>query len=106
LAIVDSFNAGCPIVTTNYPYHSPEIAYLQSGFNGIQTEDNVESFSNAAVTLLNDEAALETLRQGCMVSANQYTLENMVENFATGIERCVRHGHVTSASSQEVINNS
>jgi glycosyltransferase involved in cell wall biosynthesis len=89
-------------VTTNYPYHSPEIAYLQSGFNGIQTEDNVESFSNAAVTLLNDEAALETLRQGCMVSANQYTLENMVENFAQGIGRCLA-GNASTNTDQEIL---
>ena len=34
LAIIDSFVAGLPIVTTDLSYHSPEIEYLQSGSNG------------------------------------------------------------------------
>ena len=37
LAIIDSFAAGTPIFTTDAPVHSPEIAYLENGVNGIMT---------------------------------------------------------------------
>jgi glycosyltransferase involved in cell wall biosynthesis len=90
LVIVDGFIARCPIVTTRYPYHSPEIAYLEHGFNGVVTADNIESFSAAAIQLLEDNDALDILRLGCAQSADNYTLDKMVENFAQGIESCLK----------------
>ncbi|RMD61178.1 glycosyltransferase, partial [Candidatus Parcubacteria bacterium] len=35
LVILDSFATQTPMITTNFPYHSPEIEYLQSGDNGL-----------------------------------------------------------------------
>ena len=39
LAILDCAAAGLPAVTTAYPYHSPEIAYLEQGRNGLIVRD-------------------------------------------------------------------
>lgn len=89
LAIIDSFVTQTPMVTTRFPFHSPEIAYLQDGINGVMTDFSVPEYADAIVRYLSNEAALETLRRGCAESARLYTLENMVDNFADGIKKCL-----------------
>jgi L-malate glycosyltransferase len=42
LGILDSFALQTPIVTTNFPFHSPEFSYLVNGENGIITADSFE----------------------------------------------------------------
>ncbi|GAB4447272.1 MAG: hypothetical protein Fur0028_02140 [Bacteroidales bacterium] len=85
LAILDAFAMQLPIITTNYPYHSPEIEYLENGFNGKMTANSLEEYSNAVVTLLNEGAQLKHLKEGCKISAEKYTIERMVSNFKSGI---------------------
>lgn len=89
LAIVDSFVTETPIFTTDLPLHSPEIAYLQNGVNGVMTEFSVEAYSDAVVAYLEDENAQKRLKQGCAASARLYTLDNMVSNFAAGVKSCL-----------------
>jgi len=86
LGILDSFVCGVPMLTTDCGIHSPEIAYLVNGRNGVMTEDNLEAFVHACVRLLRDPEELSHLRAGCAASAVDYTLENMVRSFADGIE--------------------
>ncbi len=89
LAIVDSFALQTPIITTNYPYHSPEISYLANGINGVITENNLESYSNAVVELLTNREKLEKLQSGCKLSKEKYTIKNMVSNYFQGISNCI-----------------
>lgn len=89
LSVLDSFVAGVPMVTTAYPSHSPEIAYLQSGQNGLMTDDNVAAFAAGVVGLLTDAPALAALRAGCQASAREYSLEQMADNFRDGILACL-----------------
>ena len=89
LAILDSFAMQTPIVTTNYPYHSPEIEYLENGINGIMTENTVEAYSKNIISLLEDKGKIDALKKGCIESAQKYTLENMVNNFTDGVKRCL-----------------
>ena len=89
LAIVDSFVAGVPMFTTDVPLHSPEIAYLENGVNGIMTEPSVDVFAEAVANYLVDKDAQQRFQQGCARSAERYTIENMVENFASGVEQCL-----------------
>ena len=35
LAVLDAEVMGLPVVTTRYPWHSPEIAYLRDGETGV-----------------------------------------------------------------------
>jgi glycosyltransferase involved in cell wall biosynthesis len=85
LALLDSFALEVPMVTTRYPFHSPEIAYLENGVNGIITEYDLKGYADGVVGLLSDRAMHERIIEGCRASAGKYTIENMVKNFAAGI---------------------
>lgn len=87
LAIIDAFAAQMPIVTTDVPYHSPEIDYLVSGTNGeiVSPADSIETYAERVAALLADKARLEKLRQGCRESAEKYSMQSMISNFASGV---------------------
>lgn len=89
LVILDCFALEVPLVTTQYPFHSPEIEYLENGRNGIITKDNVEDYCETVLQVLNNPNALESLREGCRVSARKYSMERMIESFSEGIVRCL-----------------
>jgi len=88
LAIVDSFAMETPIVTTEYPYHGPEIDYLENGVNGLITKNDINIYSDAVIQLLQNQSYLQLI-DGCNISAEKYTVENMVENFKNGILDCL-----------------
>ena len=87
LVIVDSFALGVPMVTTDYPAHSPEIDYLRDGENGLLVTcgDSVEAYANAVTGLLNDGDRLSALSEGARSSAAEHTLESMIRNFSDGV---------------------
>lgn len=89
LSVLDSLVAGVPMVTTSYPHHSPEIAYLHHGQNGLMTDNDVNAFANGVVRLLEHPAELDGLRAGCRASAREYTIEKMADNFCNGILACL-----------------
>jgi glycosyltransferase involved in cell wall biosynthesis len=87
LVVLDAFAAGIPLVTTDVPWHSPEIAYLESGVNGLIVEGNPTpaQYAAAVLGLLAGEERRRALLAGCARSAEQYTLQKMVDRFAGGI---------------------
>lgn len=91
LAVIDCFAAEVPIVTTNYPYHSPEIEYLVNGVNGVMLDnpDDVDAYVAAVVEILKNRNLLESLRAGCREAAKKYSLRAMVDNFAGGVMRAL-----------------
>lgn len=89
LGIQDSFVCEVPMLTTDCGLHSPEIAYLENGVNGVMTPDDLNAYVEACVRLLGDEDALEMLRAGCAAASREYTVENMAQRFADGIVRCL-----------------
>lgn len=89
LGILDAFVSGMPMLTTDCGIHSPEIAYLENGVNGVMTADDLDAYVETSVNLLRDPQALDVLRRGCVASAQEYTVENMAYRFADGIERCL-----------------
>ena len=91
LAIIDSFVAGLPIVTTDLSYHSPEIEYLQSGWNGVMVRqaNDSQAFAGEVCSLLQNGASLRHLREGCALSAQRYSMAQMVERFAHGIKEAM-----------------
>lgn len=90
LGILDAFVAGAPMLTTDCGLHSPEIAYLRDGENGLMTADEVESFAAAATRLLTDTDRRAKLAASCREAARHYTVENMAANFHAGILRALR----------------
>ena len=89
LITVDSFVTQTPMFTTDLPDHGPEIAYLENGVNGVMTDYNVDSYADTVVAYLEDSSVQKKLKSGCKRSAQLYTLENMIGNFASGIQSCL-----------------
>jgi glycosyltransferase involved in cell wall biosynthesis len=89
LTILDSFVSGVPMITTDWKGHSPEIAYLIDGYNGVITPNSLTDYVSAVSALLRDKSAIARLKIGCKVSAKKYTVENMARNFADGVMRCL-----------------
>ena len=85
LGILDSFVGGVPMVTTDCHLHSPEVAYLRSGVNGIMTQDTQNAFVDACARLLCSPEERARLAAAARADASHYTVENMVDRFATGI---------------------
>ncbi|MDX1812158.1 MAG: glycosyltransferase family 4 protein, partial [Gammaproteobacteria bacterium] len=85
LVIIDSFVAKTPLITTNVAYHSPEIAYLENGINGIMTENSIQAYSKAIIRYFSEEKYRSVLKDGCKKASQHLTISNMVENFSEGI---------------------
>jgi len=96
LGILDSFALGIPMVTTDCKIHSPEIAYLESGRNGIMTSDNLEAYVVAVESLLRDDQLRKQMASTCIEDAQRYSLENMVSNFREGILKALNSPPKTS----------
>jgi glycosyltransferase involved in cell wall biosynthesis/SAM-dependent methyltransferase len=92
LVATDSFALGVPIVTTSWPFHSPEFAYLINGVNALITRDDSAEYGTAVARLLNDRTQLATLKEGCRRSAQHYSTENMVELFRLGVVSALKAG--------------
>nr|WP_297351675.1 glycosyltransferase family 4 protein [uncultured Caldimonas sp.] len=89
LGILDAFIAGLPIVTTDCGLHSPEIAYLKSGENGLMTANDLGAYVDAVAGLLTRPEQAMQLGAGARRSAERYTVENMTQRFGDGIARCL-----------------
>lgn len=89
LHILDSFCAGIPMVTTADARHSPEIAYLKDGENGLVVKGDACAYANAIIDLFKSPALYKRLQAGARDGASRYTLQNMVLRFADGIEGCL-----------------
>lgn len=86
LGILDSFVFEVPLITTDCGIHSPEISYLESGTNGIITENELQAYKSTIIKLLKSEDQMAQLRKGCANSSKKYTIENMAKLFASGIQ--------------------
>jgi glycosyltransferase involved in cell wall biosynthesis len=87
LAVLDSFALGVPLVTTAYPYHSPEIDYLKNDSNGYIVSDweNPREYAMFVASLLADEySQLRVIENGRRDLSN-YSVEKMSHRFAQGI---------------------
>lgn len=89
LGILDAFAAGIPILTTDCRLHSPEIAYLEQGRNGIMTTETEKDFSAAVHRLIAEPETARKLRQGSAGSCDKYLLASMAERFCYGIGRAL-----------------
>jgi glycosyltransferase involved in cell wall biosynthesis len=90
LAILDSFAAGLPLITSSDGLHSPEIAYLESGKNGLMLQGETPEYARAVASLLSDPSRLETMSANAKETAERFTVENMVINVSTGIKRALQ----------------
>jgi hypothetical protein len=91
LAILDSFAMQIPIITTDMPFHGPEIEYLKNEYNGVMVApaDDVDRYVYIVVGLLRDQVRLKKLMEQCAHSAAVLTIENMANCFFDGIVRAL-----------------
>lgn len=85
LHILDSFCAGLPMITTNDALHSPEYDYLKNNHNGLVTDGNAKAYASAIINLLNKRDSLLSMKSAALADSENYTVENMAENFTQGI---------------------
>ena len=87
LGILDAFAYGTPMVTTDLPYHSPEIVYLESGVNGVMVKDSesVDAYADAVSTILTDETYRTRLVEGGYRALSGLGIEQMAARFAEGV---------------------
>lgn len=88
LGMLDSFAMETPMITTVNSFHGPEIEYLENGVNGFITNDNIDDYTNKVIDVLKTEK-YKDLKDSCKISASEYTLEKMVNNFKNGIISCI-----------------
>lgn len=89
LGILDSLVCGLPMTTTDCGLHSPEIAYLDQGQNGLMTPNDLQSYVQASLGLLRDPQARQRFASACRESGRQYSVVNMARNFADGVQGCL-----------------
>jgi glycosyltransferase involved in cell wall biosynthesis len=87
LHVVESFALLTPLITTDSDRHGPEIAYLDSGNNGLITKNTIDSYVNDIISVIEDVHYYRRLVEGCRKARKYYTLENMVTRFADGIRK-------------------
>jgi L-malate glycosyltransferase len=89
LAVVDCFAAGLPILATELNTHPPEISYVVSGQNGYLAPHEAQAFANSVIKVLSDPILRDKLRAGARDAGAIYTIEAMVQNFRSGIKKCL-----------------
>lgn len=87
LGILDCLALGVPLVTSDVPYHSPEIDYLVPNVNGLMIDDegNPTKYADAVVELIRDDARRNSLALNGRAMAKRVNNEAMVEQFTLGI---------------------
>ena len=90
LSILDSFALGLPLITTRNAIHSPEIAYLRPGENGVISEPRIEDYARATADVLLDPTTLRRLSRGAWQDGLLHSADDMACRFVEGIVRCLR----------------
>lgn len=77
LVAVEALAAGLPVLTTDYPFHAPEIEYLEEGVSRFTSANSSADFAR----LMEDHGRFAGL------PGNQWypSLEAMCDNFASGV---------------------
>lgn len=91
LAVVDAGALGLPVVTTDWPWHSPEIAYLHDGESGLIVAPWQDESAYAGVVgdLLLDSPRRQAMATEALRRSAGLTVENMAERFAAGILQAI-----------------
>jgi glycosyltransferase involved in cell wall biosynthesis len=87
LVVLDSFALGVPIITTDYPEHSPEFSYLKDGVNGIVSSPwpSVTDYANEVTRYMRSPDLHKRMVSGAEASAKEYSIEKMAGLFFAGI---------------------
>jgi len=84
LALVHGFAFGLPLITTDFPGHSPELEYLSEN-NGAMTRIDISQYAEAIGALLSSPKRLEAMKHSAMAQGDALYLPCSVRRFADGI---------------------
>ena len=92
LAILDASAVGLPVATTNYPFHSPELAYLQHGVNGVVTTNwqSARAYADQVISLFKSHSELTRLSNSARQISVMYSIERMASQFTAGVVSAVK----------------
>jgi glycosyltransferase involved in cell wall biosynthesis len=88
LSILDAFSVGIPFATTDCGIHSPEIAYLKNGVNGIMSKPTESDFTTAVLELMQSDD-LAMMKRNALDDGKKYTIERMTRNFMEGVMKAL-----------------
>ena len=74
LSILDGFAAGLPVVSADFRNHSPEIAYLEHGLNGLMTVAEPKTYAMALLGLRNNPDRRAAMSLMAAESGHRYSL--------------------------------
>lgn len=84
LAIVHGFAFGLPLITTDFPGHSPELDYLNES-NGIMARIDAVHYAESIRTLLSSPRQLEMMKGSALAQGDNLKLEYSIRRFVSGI---------------------
>jgi glycosyltransferase involved in cell wall biosynthesis len=87
LAVLDAGVMALPVITTRFPWHSPEIAYLRDGETGVIVPDweSEAAYADVVLALLTDEPRRRAMALAARDHVACFTIEAMAKNFADGV---------------------
>ena len=60
------------------------------GENGVYSDNTAAAYSKAVLDVVEDPVRFKRMKMNALAASDRYTLENMVQRFANGIEAAVR----------------
>lgn len=91
LHILEAFASETPPLSMAKSLHSPEIAYLQHGLNGLLVTGGVDEYVNAAKKLRDSPEVLARLKRAGRETAEVYSLDRYCTNFTEGIKAAIEN---------------
>lgn len=92
LVAVDAMALGLPLITTDYPYHAPEIEYLIENDLLIASAQDAAAYASTVAAYLGDSPARIDARARMLAAAPRYSLDAMADNFTRGILSALKAG--------------
>lgn len=90
LVAIDSFFFASPIITSHAGQHSPEIAYLEDEKNALfDGPGTARSYAELVNRFISDTELRQRLCENCRLSADRYSIDNMVTNFCAGLDSLI-----------------
>jgi len=92
LAINHAFAHGCPVITQNHEYHSPEIDYLTDKVDGLLLSPDDDAFCSDLAAFLSDDELQNRLSENALKTRENLRMDHMVRGFDAFITRLLNRG--------------